>query len=368
MLSENEALLILTGIPLLGPIKIRLLVHHFGSALAALEASSEEVTELPGFSSKIAKGWKNWKKESGWEKNLELVQRYGVKLLAYTSPDYPKRLLEISDAPVLLYVLGEIKSIDQRCIAIVGTRQASIYGNDMAESIARDLAASGFTIVSGLARGIDTSAHKGALNRGRTIGVIGSGLANLYPQENAELARAMTQRGSVVSEYAMSAAPDRHHFPQRNRIVSGMTLATLLIEAPIKSGAMITVEQAVSYGRRVFALPGRVDNENFAGNHFLIKTGRAQLCENAKDIIETFSDLFKGLEMNQSFGKPQIVLESEEKEFWDKLPPHELSIEEIVQLSQLSMMKINVLLMSLKLKKVIKEFPGRIYKKVESKQ
>lgn len=365
MLSEVEALIVLTGFPLLGSIKIRLLVNCFGSARAVLEASPEEIAELPGFGKKIAATWKDWKKDSSWQKNLELVERYKAKIVTYQCLDYPKRLLEIPDPPVLLYIIGELKACDQRSIAVVGTRQSSIYGNEVAEKISIELAQAGFTVISGLARGIDTSAHRGALKYGRTIGVIGSGLANFYPPENAELARHIAKNGAVISEFAMDAAPDRQHFPQRNRIVSGMTLATLLIEAPVKSGAMISVNKALAFGRKVFAIPGRVDNENFKGNHLLIKSGQAQLCESAQDIINSFNDLFEGFNNKIILGKPEVILEKEEKDFFNLLPSHELSVEEIFELTKLPMMKINVLLMGLKLKQVIKEYPGRVYKKLK---
>lgn len=366
MISELEALLILTGIPLLGSIKIRLLLQRFGSALAVLEADPGEIAELPGVGPKLLLELTKWRQDSSWKKNLELAARYEVEIIPYTSPLYPKRLLEIVDLPILLYVKGEIKNCDQRSIAIVGTRHASIYGNEMAEKIARELAEAGFTVVSGLARGIDTSAHRGALHAGRTIGVIGSGLADIYPTENIELARAIVAKGAIISEFAMATPPDRQNFPQRNRIVSGMTMATLLVEAPIKSGAMITMDKAQMQKRPLFALCGRVDDENFKGNHLLIKSGQAQLVESAHDLIENFSDLFSHSSLPPK-AKPLLessLLEKEEFEFLKKLPTQEISVDEIVNLTKLPVMKVNVLVMSLVLKKALKEFPGRIYKKL----
>lgn len=366
MISELEALVILTGTPLLGPVKIRLLMQHFGSALAILGADPGAIAELPGLGPKIVQELAKWRQNDSWKKNLELAARYEVEIIPYTSPLYPKRLLEIADFPILLYVKGEIKSCDQRSIAIVGTRNAGIYGSEMAHKIARELTEAGFTVISGLARGIDTCAHHGALRNGRTIAIIGSGLANIYPAENRELAQMIASKGAVLSEFAMATPPDRQNFPQRNRIVSGMTMATLLVEAPIKSGAMITMDRAYAQKRRLFALCGRADDDNFKGNHSLIKNGRAQLVENAYDIIECFTDLFScgSLPVKTQCVQESPLFEKEEFEFLKKLPAQEISVDEIVNLTRLPVMKVNVLIMSLVLKKALKEFPGRMYKKL----
>lgn len=364
MLSELEALVILSSIPHLGSIKIRLLIKHFGTALSALHADPAKVSDLPDFGPKIMQHWTQWKNNDSWRKNIESADKQEATIVPYSSQQFPKRLLEIHDHPVLLYIKGDLQKIDHRCIAIIGTRQASIYGMEMAEAISADLARAGFTIVSGLARGIDTAAHKAALRHGRTLAVIGSGLADIYPRENMALSNEILKKGALISEFPMMTPPDRQNFPQRNRIVSGMTLATVLIEAPLKSGAMITMEKAYAYKRKLFALPGRVDNNDFKGNHSLIKNGQAQLIENAQDIINSFDDLF-GLSIGPSMAKQQhIMLDGEEKQFWNLLPNVELTIDEIVQLTRLPVMRVNVLLMSLLLKKAIKEFPGRIYKKV----
>lgn len=365
-LDELESLVILAGTPRLGSIKIRLLLNHFGSAREVLNAPIGEIEKLPGFGPKIASDWKTWERDKRWKEDLTLTEKHQVKIIPFTSGEYPKPLLEIHDFPIVLYVKGELTPQDKRSIAIVGTRQASIYGNELACTIAKDLALSGYTIVSGLARGIDTSAHQGALLTGRTLAVIGSGLANIYPRENFALAGKIQEKGAVISEFPMSTPPDRQNFPQRNRIVSGMTLGTLLIEAPLKSGAMITMELAQKQKRALFALPNRVDNENAKGNHQLIKSGRAHLVESADDVIAFFEqekDLF-GPVTKHSASAPSIPLSLEEENFLKMLPVEESSIETIVTLTKLPIMKLNVLLMSLVLKKVIKEFPGKIYKKI----
>jgi DNA processing protein len=311
-LNELEALVILTSLPHLGSIKIRLLIHHFVSASNALKAGCSELEDLPGFGPKIMEGWASWKASHFWKENLDLIQKHNIQLISYTDYQYPKRLLDIADHPVLLYVKGDIHSSDQQSIGIVGTRNPTIYGLEMADKIANDLASMGFTIVSGLARGIDTAAHRGALKGGRTFAVIGSGLANIYPHENSTLAHSISQKGCLVSEFPMNTPPDRQNFPQRNRIVSAMTMGTLLIEAPEKSGA---------------------------------------------------NDLFPSALIEKN-SIPQFLLEKEEETFLSQLPKTEVSIEEITQTTKLPIRKINVLLMSLVLKRVIKEFPGKIYRKI----
>lgn len=360
--NDLEALVALSAIPHIGSVKIKLLLQHFGSPVNALKAGPSEISELPGFGPKFLLHWKEWSSRQTWQKDLEQAARLNVKILPFSHPDYPKRLLEIPDHPVLLYMMGTLHPSDKQGIAVIGTRHPSIYGQEMAEKFGHDLAAEGITVVSGLARGIDTAAHKGALRRGRTIAVIGSGLADIYPRENAALAKAIAAQGALISEFPMTTPPDRQNFPQRNRIVSGMTMGTVLIEAPQKSGAMITMEKGLSQGRNLFALPGRVDSENFQGNHLLIKTGQAQLVENAGDILNGYQNLFG--QKTSPILQPRILLETEEEEFLRLLPCEEFSGETLEHLTKLPVRKINILLMSLILKRAIKEFPGRLYKKM----
>lgn len=356
-MEELAALVSLTETPLLGSIKIRLLLQRFGSAIESLNANPKEIMELPGFTPKVMQGWKK-----GTSRSLELVDRLNFQIIPFTSPKYPKRLLELTDHPILLYIKGEIKNSDQQSIAVVGTRQASLYGNDMASKISQELASSGITVVSGLARGIDTQAHYGALKSGRTIAVIGSGLANIYPHENVPLAEKICENGALISEFPPETPPDRQNFPQRNRIVSGMTMGTLLIEAPVKSGAMITMQRAKEQGRKLYALPGRVDSDSFKGNHYLIKNGDAELIEDARDILNSFNGLFTY--QGAPAPKPMAPLEKEEEHLLSLLPNEELSIGEIIKISNLPIFKLNILLMSLVLKKVVREHPGKIYKRV----
>lgn len=364
-MNELEALLILTHVPYLGSIKIRGLIKRYASAAQALQAPLSEIETLPGFGPKIVEGWKKSVEREFWKRDLFIANQLGAELIPFTSPRYPQQLLEIADYPLILYVQGDLFAENRRSLAIVGTRNATVYGMEMARKLAKDLARSGYTIVSGLARGIDTAAHESALEEGRTIGVLGSGLASVYPKENGALARNMQKRGAVISEFPMETPPDRHNFPRRNRIVSGMTMGTILVEAPLKSGALITVERAAMQGRPVFVLPGRADGDSFKGNHWLIKQRKAELIECAGDVLAFFGedilqDSTKRMEKTSLF-----PLENEEEELLHRMPGEECSVEELITKMQWPVAKLNGLLMGLVLKQRVKEFPGKIYKKKE---
>lgn len=361
-MNELESLLTLNSLQHLGPVKIRFLIKYYGSASAALQAPLEEIATLPGFTPKVMEGWKKGIDEGEWRQNLTLVERLNAQIIPFTSPDYPKRLLEIDDHPIILYAQGKLLKQDHRCLAVVGTRQATVYGLEMARELSLRLSQAGFTIVSGLARGIDTAAHQGALSGGRTIAVLGSGLASIYPAENRALAEAIQGKGALLTEFNMATPPDRQNFPQRNRIVSGMTLGTILIEAPRKSGATLTAERALSQGRPLFALPGRADQETFKGNHALIKEKKAELIEDVHDILRRFDDSSLPLIFNPT-PLPPCHLEKEEEELLRLLPSQEITIEELTTKTPWPIAKLNGLLMSLVLKKRIKEYPGKVYKK-----
>jgi DNA processing protein len=361
-MNDLEALVALTCIPALGPVKIRLLINYFGSAVNAWNASGTDLAPLPGFSPSLIEEWDQRNIKAHGEQRLSHAARLGCQLVPYTSPAYPKRLRDIPDHPVLLYVMGALQPQDEHSIAVVGTRNCSIYGSETAEKFSAELAACQHTVVSGLARGIDTAAHKGALSRGRTIAVIGSGLANIYPRENLGLARQIAENGAVISEFPMDTPPDRTNFPQRNRIVSGMTRGTLLIEAPLKSGAMITMHKALQQGRERYAIPGRIDQDGWGGNHFLIKSGKARLVETVQDILGGEADLFQRLTLQN---QPVIDLTPEERQLLQIMPAEEVAYDILALHTKLHASKLNVLLMSLLLKKVVKEFPGKVYKKVK---
>lgn len=362
-MNELESLVILSGIPFVGTKKIRLLLQHFGSAKGVIEAPLDEISTFPGFGPKTMDYWKKGLDGKQWKQNLLIADQLDVQIIPFSSPAYPARLLEIDDYPLLLYVQGTLLKEDNHCLAIVGTRGASIYGLEMAKLLSSQLAEAGFTIVSGFARGIDTAAHEGALEKGRTFAVLGSGLGCLYPAENKNMAKLVREQGALISEFPMEAPPEKHHFPRRNRIVSGMTLGTILIEAPRKSGAMLTADLALAQGRPVFALPGRADQSSFNGNHALIKEGKAALIETVEDILKTFQGRGPPLQFIPSAHHSPSLLGKEERELLERMPAQEISIENLAAEIQWPIGKLNSLLMSLVLKKMVKEYPGKIYKK-----
>ena len=361
-MDELEALVALNSAPQIGPIRIRHMLHYFGgSPLEAFQAAPSALAELPGFSPKIIQGLETYKQQPRWREDLEEAARADVQIIPFTDARYPKRLGELPDAPIVLYVKGSLKPCDDRCLALIGTRNASIYGIGMSKQLSSDLAHQGFTIVSGLARGIDTAAHQAALeSKGRTIAVIGSGLSKIYPRENGLLAQWISEQGAVMSEFPMATPPDRQQFPQRNRIVSGLSMGIVVVEAPERSGALNTVQKALQQGQRpIFTLPGRADTEHFRGNHTLLKSGKAKLIESASDIANHFGELFA-----TPVKACPIPLETEEQTLLDQMPDQELAIDELLSLTQLPVPKLTVLLMSLLLKRAVKEFPGKVYKKL----
>jgi DNA processing protein len=284
------------------------------------------------------------------QKDYELVLKNGVTLIPYFSTNYPQSLFDLPDFPLLLYLKGELSQ--REGIAIVGTRGSSLYGNEQAYFIAKKLASEGYCIVSGLARGIDQKAHEGALECGESMAVIGSGLLSIYPPENRGLAERMT---AVISEYPMMQPPLKGNFPKRNRIVSALTKKIILIEAPIKSGAMITMRLSREMGRFCYALPGRVDMPGFAGNLELLQKNQAMMVRNAEDLL--------GYPIKKQ--KSTITLSSDEQMILDHLPGIECSIEELLAKIDLPVSKINFTLMGLVLKRVVKEYPGKVYKLCE---
>lgn len=343
-MEEIEALLILTHIPKLSKLAVRKLLEQYGSATAALKNLS------------------GWESMASWQEDLKAVSASNVHLLSFQDPRYPAAFHKLADAPLLLYIKGEIQPCDTRAVAVVGTRHCTLYGKEMTAQISADLAASGWTVVSGLARGIDTAAHDAAFKAGRTIAFIGSGLNQLYPKENTALAEQIAENGAVISEFPMHATPQKHHFPQRNRLISALSLGLVLMEAPLKSGAMITLEMAEKEGKPCFALPGRADYETFQGNHQLIKQKRAHLIENAQDILAILApDQERGTEKSTQLSL--FDLTSEEKNFLSILPPGEVGFEQLALQTKLPIAKLSSLLMELVLKQAIRELPGRLYKK-----
>lgn len=279
----------------MGSGRARMLVERFGTLEKALQASVDELASVRGFNMEMAQSVKEaaaGKYDQAVEKELHWVRREGVQILLYTDPGFPDPLRHIPSPPALLYVKGSILPQDILSIAIVGSRRATDGGCRMANKIAYELAEAGLTVNSGLAWGIDAAAHKGALRckTGRTLAVLGNGLKFVYPKEFVSLYDQVSKRGALVTELFHDVSPDARNFPPRNRIISGLSLGTLIVEAPAKSGALITARYALDQGKEIFALPGALDNESAEGNNNLIRDSGAILVTSAADILRELED------------------------------------------------------------------------------
>jgi DNA processing protein len=274
-----------------GPRLRKALLERFGAAGAVLAAAPADLRRVPGIGAELARRIAAAKDAIDVQAELDLCAAHGITVLFDDGPGYPRMLREIFDPPGLLFVRGEILPPDALAVAIVGARHATHYGLAQAERLAGSLARAGLTVVSGLARGIDAAAHRGALAAGgRTLAVLGSGLLNLYPPEHVELADEVARHGAILSEASPDSPPIGGAFPQRNRIISGLSLGVLVVEASINSGALITARHAMEQGREVFAVPGRIDSRASHGCHRLIRDG-AKLVETADDILEELGPL-----------------------------------------------------------------------------
>jgi len=353
--------LILSSVPGVGSTRLKVLVEYFGSPEGVLRASFKELMNLPFMDRKTAIAIRE-KRDELWVKNqLSLIKKFGAKVITFKDPDYPENLRSLPFSPPLLYVRGEILPDDKYAVAVVGARAATNYGKLMAENLSKGLAESGLTIVSGMARGIDSSAHRATLlvNR-RTIAVLGCGVDVVYPPENRELRDKIIERGAVISELPMGSEPLAGNFPKRNRIISGLSLGVVVVEAAAKSGVFSTVKWALEQGREVFAVPGNVLSRTSAGTNRLIKQG-AKLIENIEDILE---ELKFQVRKKESEVKQDLNLSEEEKKIYERLKDSPLHVDSISEIFGFSPAQTLSLLLSLELKGAIKQLPGKMFIKV----
>ena len=361
--------LLLRAIPGVGDGTLLKLVHAFGTPDAvfmATQAALEEIGCRPPLVEAIRRG-PTPDAIRELDQELDQLQRRKVMVLTYLDTQYPAPLKTIPDPPPLLYVQGSLLDTDRHAVAIVGTRKVSAAGRIFAEELARELARMGFTIVSGLARGVDAAAHRGALaGKGRTLAVMGCGLDRTYPVDHRQLRETIEQHGAVLSELPLGAAPHSYHFPRRNRIISGLSLGVVVTEAAIESGSLITARLAAEQGREVFAVPGFVKAESSRGPNSLIKDG-ARLVESAQDILDellpqldaTFRERLgagAGAEV-----KPALQLGTEEMLVYDALSVLPQSVDEVIRRSGLPAAQVAAILLSLELKNHIRQLPGNEY-------
>jgi DNA processing protein len=347
----------------LGCIGFKKLAAHFADPTQALSAPVEKLNEVPGLDRGAIDGLLNFCEWSQAEAEIRRARDTGIKILPFTDPDYPARLRTIADPPPLLYVKGEILPADERAVAIVGSRSASEYGLKVARSISRGLVSLGFTVVSGMARGIDGTAHQTALDGGgRTIAVLGCGVDRVYPSEHQALYQRVSRQGAVISEFSLGTRPVAFNFPARNRLISGLSLGVVVVEATEKSGSLITAALALEQNREVFAVPGEVGSSRSRGAHRLIRQG-AKLVECADDIIE---EIAPQLARPQGGGNslrralPQQCSDDTRRIF-GLLQERILQIDEVIQTSGLSSAQVSQILLDLELRGFLRQLPGKRY-------
>jgi DNA processing protein len=360
-MTSHEALLALNMLPRVGPIRIRRLLTHFGHAESILGASPHKLQQVNGVGPELADILHRWEDHADLSKELHDITERGITILTDQSPAWPLSLRRLPDAPIALYVWGEVLERDLHSIAVVGSRRTSHYGREVTKRLSYQVAHAGFTIISGLARGIDTTAHQAALAaKGRTIAVLGSGLAQVYPPENLTLAETIAEgNGAVVSEFSLHTPPDKQTFPQRNRIVAGWCKGILVTECPARSGALITANLAGEYGRELFAVPGPIDKPTSAGCHDLIRNG-ATLVTDGGDILDALS--FLPLQNSSpEASPPPPELTPEEGVVLDELDSQERHIDEISTATGLSASITSTTLLRLEMKKLAKQLPGAYF-------
>jgi DNA processing protein len=365
--EPHEALVALNLVEHVGPVRVRQLLEHFGDAAAILRASKQQLLQVRGIGEETAESIANWEKSIDLKAELKRIADFGCRIITQADQEYPELLRQIYDPPVVLYVKGQLLPKDKNAIAMVGSRMTTHYGIEAARKLAYQLAYVGVTVVSGGARGIDSAAHQGALSgKGRTIAVLGTGINLITPPENAELFERIAANGAVITQFPFNRPGDKQTFPIRNRIVAGMTLGTVVVEANLTSGALITAHFATEYGRQVFAVPGRIDSPRSKGCHELIKKG-AKLCESAEDILSEFEYLFPASNRpaapNESGVLPALELSENEQKVYDTLDHEEVSIDEIIRKSGLPSSAVSVSLLSLEMKRIIRQLPGKLFVK-----
>jgi DNA processing protein len=348
-------------VPGIGPRLRQVLLERFGSACEVLAAAPSDLREVPGIGPKIGRAIVAARNSPEAELLIEDCRRQSVALLLHRDDRYPRMLAEIADPPGILFVRGEIRPRDGLAIAIVGTRHASHYGLSQAERLAGGLARAGFTIVSGLARGIDAAAHRGALDAGgRTLAVLGSGVLNIYPPEHEKLAADVIARGALISESPPHCEPFSGVFPQRNRIISGLSLGVIVVEAPQRSGALITARLASEQGRTVFAVPGRADSRVSQGCHRLIRDG-ARLVESIDDVLEELGPLVEATptESGQAIHHPaELSLNEIEQQVLAAIQTEATTIDQVIAASRLPTPQVLATLSVLEMRRLVRRLSG----------
>jgi DNA processing protein len=365
-MNATEASIALNMLPTVGPVRLRKLLEVFKEPQEILAAKRHELRKVEGIGNEVADQISNWESIIDLGAELTRIREFGATVITQELPSYPRALREIHAPPIVLYVWGELMERDHHAIGIIGARRTTHYGVESAKKLAYQLAYAGLTVVSGLARGIDTAAHQGALAaKGRTIAVIGSGLAKLYPPENAALAEKIRAgNGAIVSEFSMEIEPDRQTFPMRNRIISGWSHGILVVEAGLNSGALITASQALEQGRSVYAVPGHINAPSAMGSNRLIQQG-AKLVMDASDILDDLQILLPEAKPSaEAAARPLPPLSEKERRTYDAIEATETSIDDITEKTRLPSATVSSALLQLELKRLVKQLPGKYFIKL----
>lgn len=366
MYIDKEQLINLSAIPGVGATRIRALVAYFKSTEDIFNASIKQLISVDGVEIKTAKSIKDYSDFEYGTQQVNQASPKGVEIIDFWDERYPENLKRIYDPPAFIFVKGTLVKQDKHAISIVGTRLPSSYGKLVAEKIAKELAQKGLLIVSGLARGIDTISHWAAIQTGgRTIAVMGSGLDYIYPGENKKVAEKIIEQGALISEFPMGTKPDAVNFPRRNRIISGLSLGTIVIEAGVKSGALLTANYALEQNREIFAVPGNINSPKSIGTNQIIKDG-AKLISSASDVLVELEPQLKHL-LKQDEAKSKESLEDlseSEKILISKLSNEPIHIDKLAKVIGKSTAETLSALLPLEFKDLVKQLPGKLFVRV----
>ncbi|WKZ70432.1 MAG: DNA-processing protein DprA [Melioribacteraceae bacterium] len=363
-LKNLSALSLLLKIDGLGPSKILNLVSKFHSPSEIFAACKNELSQVSLISSTLARRIQLASNElldhvKIFQQEIEQLNERGFKLITYFDSEYPAILKNIYSPPIFLFVWGKLMDDDKYSLAVVGTRRPTAYGRKIAEKISVELVENRITIVSGLARGIDSIAHKTALkNGGRTVAILGSGLDKIYPPENKDLAKEISENGAVISEFPLGTKPDAQNFPRRNRIISGLTLGSVIVETNINGGAMQTARLALDQNREVFAVPGNLESPQSEGTNELIKESRAKLITSAEDILVELDLKLKPI-LGKNIPKEKLDISLFEQNILDHLDNNPIHIDQLSQKLGCSTSDCLVNLLTLEFKGLVKQLPGK---------
>jgi DNA processing protein len=362
-MNHLEACIALNMIPQMGPVRLRRLLDAFGSAEKILLARTDQLAAIDGVPRALAENISRWQEFADPAAELKKATDLGAHVITAEDDEYPSALREIHDPPIVLYVRGRLTERDRNAVAVVGSRKATHYATESAKKLSFQMAYAGLTVASGLARGIDTAAHQGALAaKGRTIAVIGSGLGELYPPENAELADRIAASGAVVSEFPIDTKPDRQTFPIRNRIVTGLSFGVLVVEAGANSGALISANMAAEQGRTLYAVPGRIDAPAALGSNRLIQQG-AKLVITVDDILDDLPLVFRE-KPDLPAAAPAVDLTPDQQKILEAIGTEETSLDSVIATSGLTAAVVSSTLLALEIRRLVKQLPGKRFVKL----